>query len=211
MDNFWYKDTLLPPLPPPTVRVLLDLRLRCENGRTALSLSISNIQKLASRQQHFGDEIRAADEAHASSRLPSTSSTPSSTSSTRHGRPAPRRRRCSCTDCRELLLHQLHFVFQLQRVRDSLPSLPRVPPRLQLGTFTTSTPTPRRHASASFECSRRQLENHSSEGLEIRRVSSSFTLLHIGSTRFTLVYQFLLNCIDSYLILFLLYVLLECT
>ena len=120
MDNFWYKDTLLPPLPPPTVRVLLDLRLRCENGRTAASLNISLFQKLASRQQHFGDEIRAADEAHASARLHSTSSTPSSTSSTRHGRPAPRRRRCSCTDCHELLLHQFLFVFNSKGSETSL-------------------------------------------------------------------------------------------
>ena len=43
VDNFWWKDAQSLPLPPPTVRVPLDLRLRCENGRLVKSLNSSVI------------------------------------------------------------------------------------------------------------------------------------------------------------------------
>ena len=152
MDNFWYKDSQLPPLPPPTVRDLLDPRLRCENGRTAKDLSISIIRKLTSRQRHFGDEIRAADDSHASTRLSSTCSTSSTTPSTHHDRPTSRRRRCGCTDCDELLLHRLHFPEASTPSRLSSSSL-QLLPRAQRGLITTSTTPSRRHLDDKLQLS----------------------------------------------------------
>ena len=73
--------------------------------------------------------------------------------------------------------------YRLQRFRDQPHHFLYIFHVFNAVPFTTSTPTPRRHASSSFNCIRIQLGNDSRQRFETRLVSSSLILLHIGTTR----------------------------